>query len=390
MKLCDIVQFYSPLSGGVKRYVSEKSLFFGSIPGIRHIIIVPSTRNKVSEEGHSVIYEVKSPPIPFSQSYRALISRNRIATIMDGEKPDLIEVGDPYRAAWIAIEQSRRMNIPVAAYYHSDYPRAFGRTISKYLGRNCERFVSPRINTYLVNLYNQMDASMVATEGMRSLLADMGIRNLSIIPPGIDTEIFSPAVPRKEIRTVLGIAPECRMLLYVGRLAREKNVVKLLRMHELLSEKNDVHLHIVGDGELRGPVKRHLRRNLNSTWLPYCGDKARLAAIYTAADLLVHPGTEETFGLVSAEAQACGLRVLGVRGGGIDDTLPEPDRGLMARSCGPEDLARAAEEMLAQKTTEEDRRRRRERIVELYSSSATCKSLLELYERIMARRRSAA
>lgn len=386
MKLCDIAQFYSPLSGGVKRYISEKSLFFGTLPDIRHIIIVPAPRDNVIEEGHTVVYQVKSPPLPFSRSYRVLCSEKRIETIIDAEKPDIIEVGDPYRAAWIGIRQARRMGIPISGYYHSDYPRAYSRSARKYLGRSIAEMLAPRIDKYLVNLYRQMDATIVASRRMEGILANMGIDNLVRIPPGIDTDIFAPSPQRTRIRASLGIEADRRLLLYVGRLAREKNIHKLLRAHDILSQSMQCHLHIVGDGEMRRAVTRHLRTRRNSTWLPYCADKARLAEIYSAADLLIHPGTEETFGLVSIEAQACGLPVLGVRGGGIDETIPDCDRPKMSPSCEPRDLAQAAELILANRTHTSAADKLQARARRLFSLETSSTRLLELYRELVAAR----
>ncbi len=57
------------------------------------------------------------------------------------------------------------------------------------------------------------------------------------------------------------------------------------------------------------------------TWIPYCSDAAELAGYYRAADLFVHPGVEETFGLVALEAQACGTPVVGIRGSYMDDAI---------------------------------------------------------------------
>jgi alpha-1,6-mannosyltransferase len=381
MKLCDIVQFHSPLSGGVKRYVNEKSLFFGKLPGIRHVIIVPGSRNRTEELGQTAVYEVQSPRLPFSQSYRALCSERRIAAIIDTEKPDIIEVGDPYRAAWIGIRQARRAGIPITAYYHSDYPRAYARSVHKYFGDAAAAIIAPLINRYLVNLYRQMDATIVASERLQQVLSKMGVEGIERIPPGIDTAVFSPSCDRGRIRSEIGVRENLPMLLYVGRLSREKNIARLIRTHELLSESMPCHLHLVGDGELRGMLKRHLRRQRHMTWLPYCADKGRLAEIYSAADLLIHPGTEETFGLVSVEAQACGLAVLGVRSGGIDETIPEAERVLMSRSSEPSDLAQSVRNFL-RSANPISAAERRERVQKNFSVESTAERLLLLYRRL--------
>jgi alpha-1,6-mannosyltransferase len=54
------------------------------------------------------------------------------------------------------------------------------------------------------------------------------------------------------------------------------------------------------------------------TWMPYCSEPGELAAIYRAADVFVHPGVQETFGLVALESQASGTCVVGIRGSYMD------------------------------------------------------------------------
>ncbi len=74
--------------------------------------------------------------------------------------------------------------------------------------------------------------------------------------------------------------------------------------------------------------------------MPYCGDAAELARIYRAADLFVHPGVMETFGLVTLEAQACGTPVVGI-GGSYMDRIVFNSRVHWAQENTPESLAAA-------------------------------------------------
>ena len=116
MKVCDIVQFYSPLSGGVKRYIKDKIRFFASsAPSVSHVVIIPSHRDAVCEEYNTRICEIKSPSLVGSKSYRILISRKRILDLITTESPDIIEIGDPYRAAWIGLEAGRMRDTTFAS-----------------------------------------------------------------------------------------------------------------------------------------------------------------------------------------------------------------------------------------------------------------------------------
>jgi alpha-1,6-mannosyltransferase len=119
---------------------------------------------------------------------------------------------------------------------------------------------------------------------------------------------------------VLGVPEGARVLLSVGRLAAEKNTRVLCDAFRLLVERwpGRYHLLITGEGLQRGLVGR-LRADTGAvTWLPFLSDPDELLRLYHASDLFVHPGVQETFGLVTLEAQACGLPVVGIRGTPMD------------------------------------------------------------------------
>jgi alpha-1,6-mannosyltransferase len=75
---------------------------------------------------------------------------------------------------------------------------------------------------------------------------------------------------------------------------------------------------VVGDGLQRGELLELEERSGAVTWRQYCADSEELARLYRAADLLVHPGVQETFGLTALESQACGTPVVGIRGSYMD------------------------------------------------------------------------
>ncbi|MBN2783939.1 MAG: glycosyltransferase, partial [Pontiellaceae bacterium] len=296
MKVCDIVQFYSTLSGGVKRYIDDKIRHFSTLPHMEHVVIVPSDRNAMTRTGNSRIYEIKSIRLIGSCSYRLLVSLRRIRRILDTEQPDLIEVGDPYHTAWIAQSLAHRTGIPIVAYYHSDYPRAFGRTIGKYCGRPLGRLTERTISRYLARLYNRMNATIVATPAFESVLRRIGIRRIIRVPLGTDTDRFHPVDEHSEVLNDLGLDPDCILLLYVGRLAREKNVVNLVRMMDFFPDNGTIALLLVGDGEQGEQIQRMARQRRHVFWHPYCSSPELLSVFYSAADIFVHPSTSETFG----------------------------------------------------------------------------------------------
>src|SRR5207244_8611769 len=97
-------------------------------------------------------------------------------------------------------------------------------------------------------------------------------------------------------RHSLGIGRRQTLLLYAGRLAREKNTQTLFRAFELLLKRrqNKFHLLVIGDGPQRNKVQKLHRRAGNVSWISYCADSIDLARYYCAAYLFVHPVCQET------------------------------------------------------------------------------------------------
>ncbi len=393
MTICDIAQFHSPLGGGVKRYLHDKRLRLEARPGCRHVLIIPSYRNHVTAGSGHAVYEIESMRLPGSKSYRMLLNKHRIIEAVRREKPDLIEIGDPYRTAWIGLEVGRKLGIPVVAFYHSDFPRALDRTIVRFSGKLIARALSAPIRRYIKRLYNTMDATIVASGHLVETLRRGGIQRIEHIPLGTDTTLFRPRESRDRIRAEFGLKDDTRLVLFVGRLAREKGIKNLLgALDRLDPDTPPCHLVLVGDGELDDWVHLEANRRPNLTWLPYCESAERLADLYSAADLFVHAGRWETFGIVSLEAQACGTPVLAVRGGGLEESLSCEAAPLLAETGTAEGLAAALDGALRRpEITPAERAARHAALDARFSIDRTFEKIFALYARLIAenRRRSA-
>ncbi|MGV3531103.1 MAG: glycosyltransferase [Chthoniobacteraceae bacterium] len=384
MKICDLTQFYSPVSGGVKRYVSEKVRFLQRHrPEDEHILIIPGERDGVEHGERSRVYTIRSPLISKTSRYRMLLRLEAIERILEKEKPSIIESGDPYQVAWKAVHSGRALGIPVVGFYHSHFPEAYLRSAEKFLGRTLTEGVMDLSRRYIRSLYNRFDRTIVPSPALGQVLEEWGVRNVANSDLGVDTEIFTPG--ESDLRAELKIPPDQTLLLYVGRLAHEKNTLVLFdafrRLHQ--QEPGRFHLLVVGDG-LQRPELEELRAQAGDaiTWLPYCSDSHRLAQLYRAADLFVHPGVQETFGLVALEAQACGTPVIGIRGSYMDRIILH-DQAFWADANTPEALAEAIREMSMQDLAAlggEISRRVRER----YSWDQVFTRLFDLYGQVVA------
>lgn len=325
MKICDVTQFYSPFSGGVKRYVHEKAAYIDKYaPGDEHVLIVPGPNTEISANGRARIYSIRSPLVSRTSRYRALLNLRAVENIIERERPDILESSDPYQIGWKAIAVGRTLSIPVVGFYHSHFTEAYLRSAAKLFGRAGGRRIMKLGRDYVRRLYNRMEATGVASEPLAAVLRNWGVRNVHVVGLGVNIDIFNPEPDdRASTRESLGIEPNRKLLLYVGRLAPEKNTLTLFRSFELLARRKsrEFHLLVIGDGPHRAQL-RALQRNCKAvSWIRYCAEPAELARFYRAADLFVHPGVQETFGLAALESEACGTPVVGIRGSYMDKVI---------------------------------------------------------------------
>ena len=325
MKICDITQFYSPVSGGVKRYLHEKIDYVQNrTGGDKHVLIVPGPKSDVQVNGRSRIYTIRSPLVSRAAKYRALLNLRAVEEILKRERPDVIESGDPYQLGWKAVRIGRASKIPVIGFYHSHFPEAYLRRSAKLFGKTATRRVMKLSRAYVRKLYNQHAATLVASERLARVLRDWGVRNVRVLSLGVNIDIFRPGLSdERATRAALGVGIDRKLLLYVGRLAKEKNTATLFRAFEILQRRrpDEFHLLVIGDGTQRSQLRKLQTRCKNVSWIRYCAEPNELARYYRAADVFVHPGVQETFGLVALESQACGTPVVGIRGSAMDDLI---------------------------------------------------------------------
>src|SRR2546423_12004569 len=245
MKIVDLTQFYSPLSGGVKRYLHEKIDYIQNCTaGDKHVLIVPGPKSAVKVSARSRVYTIRSPLVSRAAQYRALLNLRAVDEILKPERPDIIESGDPYQLGWRAIRAGRALEIPVIGFYHSHFPEAYLRSSAKLFGKTATRRVMKLSRAYVRKLYNQCAATLVASERLAQVLRDWGVRNVCVLSLGVNINIFHPdKSDSKATRASLNLKPGRKLLLYVGRLAKEKNTAKLFRAFEILQRRRPNKFH---------------------------------------------------------------------------------------------------------------------------------------------------
>src|SRR5437588_3417618 len=296
MKIIDLTQFYSPVSGGVKRYLHEKIDYIQNCTaGDKHVLIVPGQKSAVKVNARSRVYTIRSPLVSRAAQYRALLNLRSVDQILKRERPDVIESGDPYQLGWRAIRTGRALKIPVIGFYHSHFPEAYLRGSAKLFGKTATRRVMKLSRAYVRKLYNHHAATLVASERLARVLREWGVHNVRVLSLGVNIDIFRPdeadvAATRRSPQ----IESNRKLLLYVGRLAKEKNTATLFRAFEILRRRHpsEFHLLVIGDGLERTRDRKMHARDKNVSWVRYCTVPRVLARYYRLADFFVHPGVQ--------------------------------------------------------------------------------------------------
>ena len=215
------------------------------------------------------------------------------------DRPQLVHIATEGPLGWAALHVARRLGIPVTTDYRTQFHR-----YSVHYGVG---LLAPAIEAYLRRFHNRADTTFVSTDCLRAELATRGYRNVVTVGRGIDTKLFNPARRDAGLRASWGVGPHDVAVLYVGRLAPEKNLDLAARAYEAVHRRCPrARMIWVGDGPARARLQRAYPQHL------FCGaiSGEALAAHYASADLFVFPSLTETFGNVTLEALASGLAVL--------------------------------------------------------------------------------
>jgi D-inositol-3-phosphate glycosyltransferase len=218
---------------------------------------------------------------------------------------------------------------------------------------------------------------------------------LCVSPPGVDHATFHPG-SRTEARDRLGFGSE-RIVLYAGRIQAHKGtnvaVQALARLPEYLRDGSGPSvLHIVGgasgiDGETERvrcleTIREHALED-RVRWFEPVSHPA-LADHYRAADVVLVPSRSESFGLVAAEAQACGIPVVASNTGGLPHVVNASESGLLVDDNDPDAFAAALRAILDHPTFAERLSQGGVSFSQRFSWDATAVRLMELYEGISA------
>jgi glycosyltransferase involved in cell wall biosynthesis len=216
-------------------------------------------------------------------------------------RPDVVYVATEGPLGWSAVRVATRLGIPIVSGYHTNFDR--------YLGHYGAGWLRGAATRCLRRFHNATAATLVATDELRTNLAAAGYQGLRVLGRGVDTRLFAPSRRSTALRAAWGLRAGDLAVLYVGRVAAEKNLplaVHAFRAMQHAAPRRALQLVVVGDGPLRATLRR---ANPDAI---FCGVQhgPDLARHYASGDVFLLPSETETFGNVTLEAMASGLAVV--------------------------------------------------------------------------------
>jgi len=244
---------------------------------------------------------------------------------------DVIHIHTPFTAHYVGIHFGKKLDIPVVETYHTffeDYLHHYLPFIPQFISRKLARTISRR-------QCNAVDGIVSPSKPMLDVLKQYGIKTpAEVVATGLDDSSFA-RVDGEHFRMSHDIPLAQPMLLFVGRVAHEKNIGFLLEMHvELIKKHPDALLVITGEGPAEESIKHSIDKlgiSNKVRMIGYLDRSHELIACYKAADIFVFASKSETQGLVLLEAMAQGTAVVAIAELGTKSILIEGEGVLIAK-----------------------------------------------------------
>jgi glycosyltransferase involved in cell wall biosynthesis len=299
--ICIVTETYPPEINGVALTLAH--LVDGLTQQDHTVSVVRPRQQNVdgpSRSYDSTVTLVPGLPLPgYKGLHLGLPASGVLRRCWTRRRPDVVYVATEGPLGWSAVRAGKRLGIPVFSGFHTKF-----HSYSKHYHLG---WLRPLMLRYLYTFHNRTVGTIVASVDLRDRLQTIGLKNVSVIGRGIDNRLFTPKRRSSALRRMWRASRSDLVVLYVGRIAPEKNLGLAIESYRAMQRVNNaVKFVIVGDGPLRAALqKKHPD-------LIFCGVHTgeELAKRYASADVFLFPSETETFGNVTLEAMASGLGVV--------------------------------------------------------------------------------
>jgi len=242
---------------------------------------------------------------------------------LHAERYDLIHVQTPFVAHYLGLRLAEKLGIPCVETYHTFFEEYFYHYIP-FLPKSWLKAAARRLSRMQGN---RLDAMVVPSRPMLDVLRQYGVNTRAeVIPTGLQPASFAPGYGAV-FRQKYGIAQDRPVLLFVGRVAHEKNIGFLLQVLDHLRRTMPQALMVIaGEGPALAGLESDVERmglHDHVQFIGYLDRHTELNSCYAAGDVFVFASRTETQGLVLLEAMAQGLAVVSTAEMGTRDVLRE-------------------------------------------------------------------
>ena len=326
MKVALFTNNYLPFRGGVTTSVESlrrglesrghaawvfAPRFPGAVDAIERIVRYPSLP--------AATYPEFALAVPWSPAVRRRVHAERF---------DVFHAHHPFLLGPVARRLARRERRPIVFTYHTRYDK-----YAHYVPLP-QRLVAAAAVGISTRFAKAADAVIAPSALIRDELTARGVRTpIAVVPTGVDLERFSPG-HRADARRTLALSGDDRVVLYVGRLDREKSVGHVLAAFErVASTVPRARLVLAGHGTEAEALQRQARALPVRDRIAFLGVRPHEALVecYRAADVFMFASETETQGLVLAEAAACGVPAVTVSGPGCDEVVRDGETGVLTK-----------------------------------------------------------
>ena len=383
MKVLITTDLYTTATNGVVTSVKNLSR---ELMEAGHEVRILTLSDTVHSHKEGNIYYIHSLPLKIYPDVRMPLPRSAHSQELLREiiawKPDIIHSQCEFFSFHYARRIAKRTGAPLVHTYHTQYEQYVSYVMP---GRWAGDFL---VKTFSRVRLKKVDIIIAPTAKMKQVLEDYGVKNnIEIVPSGISLQQHQGRMTgqeREQMRQVLGIPQEHKVVLNLGRLGTEKNLDEVVRLFALqLRRHPDLTLLIVGDGPAREKLSQQARELGISDHVIFTGmvEPDQVQKYYQLGDVFVSASTSETQGLTYIEAAANGLPLLCRQDDCLADVLQEGENGYEYTSA--EEFLRAIDEMVHDPTWREAAAKRSEEIAASFDKKAFGEAIENIYESVL-------
>lgn len=298
-RICIITETFAPEINGVANTLGHL------VQGLRELsihvqIIRPRHPAGAGQEAGLHTDWVRGMSIPgYSELRMGLPSPREIRRQLEAFAPQVIYVATEGPLGFVAVNAARKLRIPVLSGFHTNFHQYFRHY---HLG-----LLTPLAYRYLRYFHNKTQGTLVPTQEQANELSRVGFANMQVLSRGVNAALFNPQKRDVQLRRHWGLDDDDVAVIYVGRLAAEKNIALALQAFQQMKHEDvRVKLILVGDG----PLAEKLADENPGVIFTGAQRGEELARHYASADIFLFPSLTDTFGNVVLEAMASGLAVV--------------------------------------------------------------------------------